>query len=158
MSNLSFDIKTTSDFLKKLLEDYKEFCRDKTSSRAALNCAITAWHLTEWTYIEFQHQIANQFTTLGLYQKYLKAQCPSLQIMHDLTTGTKHFLLKSHSPVIKDTTLVKGSFSIDFDRDFDISTLNIELNDGTKSNFEDEIGIAVNFWMKYLQSNFNIIN
>lgn len=157
MSNLSFNIKTTSDYFKKLIEDYKEFCKDKTSSRAALNCAISAWHLTEWTYNEFQFQMSNQFTTLGLYQKYIKAQCPSLQIMHDLTNSTKHFVLKRHKPIIKDTTLNLGSFSNDFSRDFDISTLNIELNDETKSCFEDEIETAINFWMKFLQSNFNIV-
>ena len=47
MSDFSFNIKTTEDFFKILLEDYKEFNANRTSSRHALHCAIIAWHMTE---------------------------------------------------------------------------------------------------------------
>lgn len=156
MSNLSFDIKTTADFLKKLIEDYNEFLVDRTSSRVALNCAMTAWHLSEWTYNEFNQQLATQFTTLSLYQQSIKKQCPSLQIMHDLANGTKHYRLTKHVLVVKETTFHKGDFSSDFSRDFDISSLDIELKDGTKIYFEDEIETTISFWIQYLKSTFNL--
>ena len=156
MSDLSFDIKTTSDFFKKLLEDYKDFCADKTSSRTALNCAMTAWHLTDWTYNEFNQKLSSQFGTLSLFQQYIKQQCPSLQIMHDITNGTKHYLLTRHRPIIKKTKLHKGAFSSGFSRGFDISTLYIELDDGTKIYFEDEIEKTITFWTQYLKSTFNL--
>lgn len=157
MNELSFNIKTTADFFQKLREDYEEFCKDKTSSRVALNCAMTAWHLTEWSYNEFNQQISSQFSTLASYQQGLKRQCSSLQIMHDLANGTKHYLLTRHQPVVKETNLHQGGFSSDFSRDFDISTLDIELNDGTKIYFEDEIETSINFWRQYLTSTFNLI-
>jgi len=156
MSDLSFDIKTSEDFFKKLQEDYKEFCIDKTSSRVALNCAMTAWHLTEWIYNEYNSQLISNYSTLTAFQIDIKRQCPSLQIMHDIANGTKHYLLTRHRPIIKDTTLHQGAFSSDFSRDFDISTLDIELNDGTKIYFEDEIETSINFWIQYLNSTFNL--
>ena len=156
MNELSFNIKTTEDFFKKLIEEFNEFQTDRTSTRVALNCAMTAWHLTDWVYNEFNGQLISQFRTLASYQQELKQQCPSLQIMHDLTNGTKHYFLTRHRPVIKETKLHKGSFSSDFSRDFDISTLDIELNDGTKIYFEDEIENAISFWKNYLQSTFSI--
>jgi len=156
MSDFSFGIKSTSDFFRKLLEDYNEFCKDKTSSRKALNCAMTAWHLTEWTYNEFFQQFSSQFSTLGLYQQDIKIKCPSLQILQDITYGTKHYKLTRHNPIIKETNIHEGAFSIGYSRDFDISTLDIELDNGTKIYFEDEILKTINFWTDYLQSNFNI--
>jgi len=156
MNDLSFDIKTSKDFFKKLLADYDEFCTDPTSSRVALNCAMTAWHLTEWTYSEFNHSLSNQFRTLALYQQDLKQQCNSLQTMHDLANGTKHYFLTRHRPIVKETNLHEGTFDSTFDRTFDISTLEIKLNDGTKIYFEDEIGSVITFWKLYLQSTFQI--
>src|SRR5688572_7858128 len=101
MSDLSFDIKTSEDFFKKLQEDYSEFCIEKTSSRFALNCAMTAWHLTEWIYNEFNSQLSSCFPKLTDFQTDIKKQCPSLQIMHDIANGTKHYLLTKHIPIIK---------------------------------------------------------
>jgi len=155
MSSLSLDIKTSKDFFKKLLEDHKEFCSDKTSSRTALNCAMTAWHLSEWIYNEFNSQFPNE--TLSSFQDSIKKKCPSLQIMHDLANGTKHYLLTRHKPLIKDTRLHKGAYSNAFSRAFDISTLDIEKNDGTKIYFEDEIENVILFWKEFLQSNFNMM-
>ena len=156
MNDLSFDIKTSKDFFNKLLTDYDEFSSNTTSSRVALNCAMTAWHLTEWIYSEFNQSLCNHFTTLALYQQDLKRQCTSLQIMHDLANGTKHYLLTKHRPIVKETNLHQGTFDRTFDRTFDTSTLKIELNDGTKIYFEDEIKKAINFWKQYLQLTFQI--
>ncbi len=155
MSELSFDIKTSVDFYKKLLADHEEFSNDRTSSRVALNCAMTAWHLTEWTYHEFKPVLSNIHSTLGHYQQGLKNDCPSLQIMHDLANGTKHYQLKRHKSVVKATDLHLGDFSNDFSRDFDISSLDIELNDGSKIYFEDEIETVISFWTIYLRDILN---
>jgi len=156
MSDLTFDIKTTSDFFKKLTEDYNEFLANKTSSRVALNCAMTAWHLTDWAYNEYNNQLSAQFVKLDMYQQDIKNRCPSMQIMHDLSNGTKHYLLTRHRPIVKRTTLHRGSFNSDFNRDFDISSLDIALIDGTKIYFEDEIQKVVDFWAQYLKSTFHL--
>ncbi|MGV3630880.1 MAG: hypothetical protein ACO1O6_06730 [Bacteroidota bacterium] len=156
MSNLSFDIKTSRDFFLKLQEDYSEFRKNRTSSRIALNCAMTAWHLTDWIYNEYKSQLESNFATLTAFQQEMKNLCPSLQIMHDLANGSKHYLLTKHKPIIEETNLHKGAFSNAFSRDFDISTLDIKLNNGKKIYFEDEIKKTLYFWATYLKSILNI--
>jgi len=157
MNSLSFDIKTTIDFYRKLLEDYREYSLDESSSRLALNCAMTAWHLTDWTYNEYNSQLVSHFPTLSFFQQKIKLLCPSLQIMHDLANGTKHYHLTRHTPIIDDTKLHQGTFDNSFSRAFDITTLDIKLKDGTKVYFEDEIDAVIIFWRHYLQSTFNVV-
>jgi len=156
MNNLSFNIKTTRDFYNKLNEDYEEYFKDRLSSRKALNFALTAWHLSDWTYNEFNNKFKAAYKDLGSFQSNLKELCPSLQFMHDLTNGTKHYTLKRHNPKIKETCLHVGDFNDDFNRDFDISMLEIDLKDGTKVYFEDEIKIVMGFWTKYLKETLKI--
>ncbi len=156
MNDLSFEIKTSVNFFKKLLEDYEEFCLNKTSSRIALNCAMTTWHLTEWVYNEFSNQFLSEFGNLIPFQKEIKQQCPSFQIMRDLANGTKHYVLTRHNPIVKETELHKGSFSNAFSRSFNISRLEIELKDGSRLYFEDEILKTIVFWRQYLQSKLDL--
>jgi hypothetical protein len=118
---------------------------------------MTSWHLTDWTYHEFKQQLFPQFDRPELYQNHIKVLCPSLQIMHDITTGTKHYFLNRHNPKIKETNLHVGDFNNGFNRDLNISTLEIEMKDGTKIYFEDALENAISFWKQYLRSTFQII-
>lgn len=156
MDELSFDIKNSLDFYNKLLEDYEDFLNNKTSSRIAINCAMTSWHLADWIYNEFNEVLRDDFEKLKDFQNYIKQQCVSLQVMHDITNGSKHYLLIRHNPTIKETNLHRGSFDSSFDRSFNISTLDVELKNGEKKYFEDEIKYVINFWKEYLNSLFKI--
>jgi hypothetical protein len=156
MPNLSFDIKLSTDFFQKLVDDYREFKLDTTSSRKAINCAMTAWHLTDWVFNEFNSSISTNFNSLGLFIAEVKRLCPSLQIMHDITNGSKHHTLTRHNPQINDSNLHTGTFDETFDQTFDISSLVIEMNDGSIKYFEDEIKQAIDFWISYFKSAFNI--
>jgi hypothetical protein len=147
MHKLSFEIRTAKDFYKKLLEDYRNFLKDSTSSSLALNAGLSAWNLVEWVYHDLQH---GQKYTLGEFQKEIKCKCPSLQIMHDLANGAKHFRLDWHKPIIDRTGLHKGDFSNDFSSDYDISVLKIDLKDGITVLFEDEITECIQFWDRFL--------
>jgi len=155
MNNIGFEIKTTKDFFGKLKEEYGEYCNNRSSSRVALNCAMTAWHLTDWVYHEFGEQLPSTYPKLSDFQSYVKTMCPSLQIMHYLSNGTKHYLLERHVPKIKNTTFHSGDFSDDFSNDFDVDSLNIELKDGRTYSFEDEMRSVVDFWQEYLKVNCN---
>lgn len=156
MNDLSFSIQTSEDFLKKLLEDYEEFKLNPISSRIALNCAITSWHLTEWIFNEYKHLFA-QYNNLGMYQGAIKQLCPSLQIMHDLANGTKHYVLTKHNPIVNESNIHQGGFSREFSREFDISYLYLLLKNGTKLIFDDEIQSVVVFWKQYFKLTFGII-
>ncbi len=43
-----FDIVNSRDFYNKLVEDHQAFDRQKLSAGAAINCALSAYHLAEW--------------------------------------------------------------------------------------------------------------
>jgi len=150
MNELSFDIKNSRDFFLKLEEDYEEFCRSRTSSRIALNCALTAWHLTDWIYNEYKLLLLDTHPKFVDFQNWVKSQCESLQIMHDIANGTKHYLLTKHVPIVDKTAFHQGEFSDEFSREFNTSSLNIELKDGNKIYFEDEIEKAISYWREYL--------
>jgi hypothetical protein len=51
--NNSFEIKNSKDFFEKLRDEYYDFDKAHLNPRHAINCAITSWHLTDWTYQEF---------------------------------------------------------------------------------------------------------
>ena len=48
-----FDIITSRDFLEKLEGDFADFSEAPHSTRLALNCAMTAYHLHEWVWGEW---------------------------------------------------------------------------------------------------------
>jgi hypothetical protein len=50
---LSFEITSSKHFFEKLEQEYGDFDKDHLSARHAINCALTSWHLTDWTYAEF---------------------------------------------------------------------------------------------------------
>jgi hypothetical protein len=45
-----FDIETSEDFLNKLEAEYADFKAQPDSTRQALNCIMTAYHLHEWVW------------------------------------------------------------------------------------------------------------
>ncbi len=156
MTDFSFDIKCSADFFRKLKEDFNDYQEDTTSSRKAINCAMTAWHLSDWIYNEFINIPSNSFSKLEGFQADLKRLCPSLQIMHDITNGSKHHTLTRHKTQIDNTHLHIGPFSKVFSREFDQTSLDIEMKDGSRKYFEDEIVEVVKFWNDYLVGRLNI--
>jgi hypothetical protein len=149
MNKLSFEIKTSKDFFIKLKQDFEDFSNDIESSRFALNCAMTAWHLTDWVYHEFNYE--NTFAKLSEFQEYLKKQCDSLQIMQDICYGSKHYKLIRHVPKISETEMHEGTFDSTFDFSFDTSELEIKMEDGRTLLFIDEIEKTINFWENFLK-------
>lgn len=149
MSGLSFDIRTAADFFKKLKEDFADYSTDITSARHALNCAMTAWHLTEWVYHEFN--LDKTFKKVSDFQEDVKKQCSSLVIMHDISNGSKHYKLTRHQPQISDTEKHLGTFDDTFDFSFDTSRLEISMEDGQTLIFYTEIEKVIDFWDDYLK-------
>lgn len=148
MNKYGFEINTTALFFRKLIEDYEEFCKDRTSSRVALNCVMTAWHLLEWIYNEYH--LLSIYPKTKDYQNHLKVSCPSLQLMQDLANGTKHFKITKYLPKIQDTYLSTGDYSSDYATDYDIPILEIKISDNSIVYFEDEIQKVIDFWKGYL--------
>lgn len=150
MNKLSFEIKESKDFFIKLEQEFKDLNNCPESSRYALNCAMTSWHLTDWVYHEFNYKA--RFPKLSDFQEDLKRQCDSLQIMHDISNGSKHYKLTRHIPKISETEMHEGTFDNTFDSTFDISGLEIIMEDGRTLLFIEEIEKTIIFWEKFLYS------
>lgn len=142
MSKLSFGIKNAQDLFSKLVTDYQSFAQDRTASGAAINFAITAYHLYEWTLKEIDGQ-----AKLDLETKRKSVQL-EFQIIRDIANGSKHKTL-TYDPKLKNTDSHDGAFSDDFSDEFDVSGLLVELNDGREFYFHSIADKIYEFWTAY---------
>src|SRR4051812_25256127 len=108
MSKYSFEIKTSAHMLKKLIEDYDEFDKNPLSSCFAINCAMTSWHLVDWTLIEFESKHGFPRKKIKEYRKWLYKKCQSLSFMADVANGSKHFKLSCPESNITGTDSIQG--------------------------------------------------
>lgn len=148
MNRYSFEIKSSWDFFNKLKLDYEDFRNDILSSRLAINCALTAWHLIDWIFTEYNTRLP--YNNVGAFRKSLN--CTSLLLMHDIANGCKHFELTRPKTNISDTDLHIGGFARpDFSFDFDISCLVIKMDSGEIKYFEKELQVVIDFWELYFE-------
>lgn len=114
--------------------------------------ASSAWHLVDWAFEE--HEKNHNFTNIGSFRESLYPNCESLKVMHDLTNASKHKILSRPKGELKNTKEHKGDFcNKDFSsKDFNVSYLQIEKNDGTKVSFRNEIESVKNFWIEYFKN------
>lgn len=149
MNDLSFDIKSSEDFFNKLIEEFNDLQNDPLSSRHAINCAMTAWHLTDWIYWEFG--LDKKYPKLPDFQKNIKVECESLRIMQDITNGSKHYHLTRHKPISDKTSTDYGTaFPIVFSTSFSDPYLKVLTKDSQDFVFIDEIEKVIEFWKNYL--------
>ncbi len=147
MGSLTFGTDTAKDKYQEFLEEYTEYKDDKTSVKKARNLAITAWHLVDWSFEDYKP--LHNLDKIGDFRQTLYPSCPSLKIMHDLANASKHKNLDRPKADLKNTEKHIGTFSHEFSKEFDTTYLAIELMDGTKLDFEEEIDKVKLFWDNY---------
>jgi hypothetical protein len=149
----SFEIKNSKGFFQKLRDEYRDLNKEHINPRFAINCAITSWHLTDWTYQEFyksdlrfQDSKENGKTISGLvkFQEYLKTSCPELEYMRMITNGSKHCKIDQKHKTVTST----GDFSpYDFSRnDFTVPRFVIINEIGEEIDFEELLVTTISFW------------
>jgi hypothetical protein len=116
---------------------------------------MTAWHLSEWIFWEFEEQHftnhKNPKENVREFQNTVVAKCPSIKLMNDIADGSKHYKLRSNRRI--ETELHNGEYSNqEYSREYDISILKIKQPDGTTLFFEDEIQTVINFWKDYFEN------
>ena len=91
---------------------------------------MTAWHLIEWVWADHKSTV------------------------QAIANGSKHVHVKGKSggDKVQSTELHKGSFGRSFDRSFNISRLNVKLDDGTVVMFDDVIKVVVDFWNAFFET------
>lgn len=142
----SFDIKNSKDLFHEFCIRSEQYRKDPISSGGAVICAILSWHIVEWLYQEHEF-LSSEHSKKRDFQNYIKKQCPSLSYMQDIANGSKHRGISNYTPVVKDTRIHQGAFSSGFSNGFDISSLKVELDDGTVVYFDEEIE-KVEFFFK----------
>ncbi|GGW39167.1 hypothetical protein [Arenibacter certesii] len=147
MGSLTFGTDTAKDKYQEFLEEYAEYKDDETSIKKASNLANSAWHLVDWAFEDYKS--IHNFDKIGDFRETLYPNCQSLKIMHDLANAKKHKNLRRPKANLRNTKKHKGDFSSDFSSDFDITYLEIELEDGNKLSFENEIDKVKDFWVDY---------
>jgi hypothetical protein len=165
---LSFGIISSLDFFHKLEAEYNDFDKNPISARHAINCALTSWHLTDWTFHEFfahlsefedkekikykgKDKLIIRISGLSIYQDKLIKKCKELKYMRLVANGSKHCILRD--PQIKDkTVLYSGDFSFeDFNRhDFDVDRFQIVNGKRSAIDFEEVLVKTMNFWRTYI--------
>lgn len=161
--NNSFEIKNSKDFFEKLRDEYNDFDRAHLNPRHAINCAITSWHLTDWTYQEFfksdskfqdSKEGKKKISGLSKYQEHIKTQCSELEYMRMITNGSKHCKINKEDQ----TVVSSGDFSpYDYDRnDYNVPRFIIinEVN-SEELDFESLLLKTIDFWKIFLDDLYN---
>ena len=155
MASSSFEIIDSRGFYNKLLEDYEAFLTDTSSSRLAVNCTMTAWHLGEWIFWEFRSSHFSSFRKVEDYTLHLRTVVePDLDIMRCITNGSKHFGPPNGVAPITSTEIHDGPFSNVFSNQFDQTYLYVILNEGSEVRFEEILEKVMAFWKSYLTTTF----
>ncbi len=147
MGSLTFGADSAKNKYEEFIEEYSEYKKDDTSKYKASNLANSAWHLVDWSFEDYK--TIHNCNDIGKFRETLYPKCPNLKIMHDLANAKKHKELTRPKARLKNTRKHEGDFSSEFSSDFDISYLEIELENGDILNFEDEIDKVKEFWENY---------
>lgn len=105
----SFEIHTAREYLDGLVRPaLDDFLTDTLSSRKAIACAIFTWHLRDWVWVQNKAELQNLFGVkkIGDFDSYLFTNCPSMVIIRNLATGSKHF--KADGSAVQTTELAHG--------------------------------------------------
>jgi hypothetical protein len=100
-----FDIITSRDFLDKLEAEYADFKAQPDSTRHALNCIMTAYHLHEWVWGDWLKTDYETWQKIGgirdkdSFKARLAELWPGMTVVEELTNGTKHFGKRSFETV-----------------------------------------------------------
>ncbi|MBE8724681.1 hypothetical protein [Flavobacterium hungaricum] len=161
MPSYNFDQDTPEKTLKELIAQYDDFLNDYASSTKAKNLAEKSWHLIDWVFNHFStiHNLDLQNRhSIGVFRETLYPLCNSLKIMHDIANSSKHSKVDNPKGGMQEARLHIGDFHTSdwCKEDFNVSRLEIILEDGTKLYFEDEIKKVVDFWKSYFVNQLNI--
>lgn len=154
--SLSFDLESSANFFAKLKTERALLGDNPTSSRHAVNTAMTAWHLWEWVWggaVKKNWAVRRRLGVGALnraaFRGWVLEQCPEMETMQCISEGTKHFGGTKGSR-LDGTRMHRGGFSSGFSRGFDTSGGRIRLaEDGAEPYFDVELDRVIEFWERF---------
>jgi len=158
----SFEIKTAGQFLRKLEEDYRDFEAKPLSSRFAINCAMTAWHLREWVWAqqlkgnsgEQNRKFSRAFKDFKEFDAFLFDVCPEFHILQAICNGSKHFQVSGNVATTFSARVDLSASPRRFGRpEKGVAGLWVSIKDNKRLvKFHDVLGQILKFWQSKLQS------
>ena len=82
----------------------------------SFNCAVTAWHVTDWLWHDISSELRNKLRDkkgkplkeCKDFQEYVREACPALRLCHQIANGSKHCLLERRPDPTISTIITKG--------------------------------------------------
>lgn len=110
-------ITNLEEFYTVLVEDFEDSCDNPSSSRHAMHCAISAYHMVDWVWADWLKSDEQTQKELGIkkddreFRRWIDACCPHFSTVQGIANGSKHF---KTSPEIKAsvTGYGEGSYGI----------------------------------------------
>lgn len=156
----TFEIEDSRGFFQKLQDEFSDFDKDHLNPRHAINCALTSWHLTDWTYQEFYKDDPrfqdewkeDKKVTSGLikYQKYLKEKkCRELEYMRQIANGSKHCKVdQKHRTAVSEGHYAPQHYSR---HHYSVAKFILISEDGNEIDFETVLCETISFWEDFLK-------
>lgn len=149
MENISFGSKNSASKFEDIKKEFEDFKRDDLNEVKANNICSNIWHLSDWVKSEYYpHLSKEEFRDSLLFSK-----CEKMKIMHDIANAHKHKLLTRPKAQIKRTQKHSGAFDSTFDFSFDVSSLQIELENGDIHILDCVIEEIISFWEFFFEEN-----
>jgi hypothetical protein len=104
----AFGRRNSKDVLEALHQSAAAFREDPLNAERANHCAIDAWSLCDWIYLEHGQRLG--LTTLADFQATVKASCRSLQLLQDVANASKHKEIRKYVPRLKEAKRHRGAF------------------------------------------------
>lgn len=92
-----FAIVDSEDFYRMLVVDFDDFCADPTSSRAAVHCAISAYHMVDWVWGDWLKNDGAVRAKMGIgkcktdFLNWIDNHSVWFKFIQGIANGSKHF-------------------------------------------------------------------
>jgi hypothetical protein len=150
-----FDINSSCDFYRKLLEDFDDYMDHQDSARHAMNCAITAHHLADWVWGDFVKDDDTLKAKLGIkdiheFRRWIDTQSVWYGVVQGLSNGSKHFIREAAEGTHKIGGFGTGGFG---QGPYGMSYLAIEVSDTDPKLLPVALllEVVIRFWRDFLK-------
>jgi hypothetical protein len=132
--------------------EYKKY----KSPRVAFNLATSLWHLQEWVVVQMNpNSDSNHLKAAkAKFRDQLIEECPSLGILHDITTVNKHAIVSKPLGVVVSTSFETREVHFSFLGNQPVtehgSDFSVTLADGTVKNLDQIFSEAISYWDRNL--------
>lgn len=153
-----FDLTTSADFFDKMVDDFDDLFNDPLSTRHAINCALSAYHMHEWVWGDWLKADKATQQKLGIegfneWRAWVKIKEPFFEVVESLANGSKHFGTSNANGLMTQVYRFEPG-GHDYE-DFIGRSLDVGFQDGNDIHWMDVSQIlehVVLFWQRFFET------